>query len=65
MTNIEQTRRYGTPFLESECLLAVTADDEEYAESLLRSMTKGELRGLSRASGLLAAMAGSFERRAR
>lgn len=38
---------YGTQFQESEAILAVSADDFEYAETVLRKMTDDELKELS------------------
>ena len=41
--------KYGTPFVESEVILAALAEDEEEITRLLSGMLDGELRSLDRA----------------
>ncbi|MEV0149741.1 MULTISPECIES: hypothetical protein [unclassified Nonomuraea] len=45
---ITEARKYGTPFVETEVLLAVGARDVNYVRALLAEMTPGERRTLER-----------------
>lgn len=47
---------YGTNFQESEALLALTVEDEEYAREVLSQMLPGELAELKQAAEQLARM---------
>ncbi|MDP9843326.1 hypothetical protein [Streptosporangium lutulentum] len=40
--------RYGTPFVESEILMAIGNQDAEHARALLQGMTPSERRTLER-----------------
>lgn len=55
-----ERRSYGTPFQESEALLALTAGDEDTAEAILRDMLPGELYALRVAARELIDMARSL-----
>lgn len=48
---------YGTNFVESEALLAITADDVGTAREILDEMLPGELVALSRHARILSHMA--------
>jgi hypothetical protein len=53
---------YGTNFVESEALLAITAEDTDEAERVLRGMSAPELWALSQAAGELHGMAQAMAR---
>jgi hypothetical protein len=54
--------KYGTNFVESEALLALTVEDETECERLLRDMLPGELAALTGQAQQLADMARSMLR---
>jgi hypothetical protein len=45
---VENPPRYGTPFLESEAILAASASDENYLAKCLMAMSENELRNFYR-----------------
>lgn len=48
--------KYGTPFTESEALLAVTAEDAAEAQRIINEMLPNERRALMRACDMLSSM---------
>jgi hypothetical protein len=54
--------QFGTPFVETEALLAVANEDTGAAEDILRDMLPGELARLRRDARELAEMCASMER---
>ncbi|MBW8792277.1 MAG: hypothetical protein JF597_01335 [Streptomyces sp.] len=54
--------QFGTPFQETEALLAVGLEDIEAAEDILRDMLPGELSKLARDAQELAEMCSSMAR---
>ncbi|MGW4639614.1 hypothetical protein ACWEN6_13855 [Sphaerisporangium sp. NPDC004334] len=41
-----ESRKYGTPYIESEALLAIVNDDVDHARAVLETMSPGERHSL-------------------
>ena len=54
--------KYGTPFVQTEALVAVGNEDHDTAEDILRSMLPGELARLRQNAEELAGMCESIAR---
>lgn len=54
--------KYGTPYLESEAILALGANDEDHARSVLAGMTPNERHALADAAHGLVFIVREFDR---
>lgn len=54
--------KYGTPYLESEAILALGADDENHARTLIADMLPGERNALADQANRLVLIVREFDR---